>query len=173
MAEKMSYHAHVHTRTPGKSTDVFDGSNYCHLCNKPVNLEGKVYKHKYFADGRDIALGLSTDGFAPFKRQKNTAWPLIIFNYNLPPEIRFHIDYILALGIIPGPKKPIDSDSFLWPVVQELLRLAIGVCAFDILTSTLFVLRAFLILVFGDIPAISMIMRMKGHNGLSPCHVRS
>ncbi|EIN06681.1 hypothetical protein PUNSTDRAFT_28999, partial [Punctularia strigosozonata HHB-11173 SS5] len=32
-----------------------------------------------------------------------------------------------------------------------------------------FPLRAYLIIVFGDIPAISMIMRMKGHNGLSPC----
>ncbi len=32
-------------------------------------------------------------------------------------------------------------------------------------------LRAFLIVVFGDIPAISMLMRMKGHNGISPCRI--
>jgi len=38
---------------------------------------------------------------------------LIIFNYNLPPDVRFHINNILALGVIPGPKKPIDADSFL------------------------------------------------------------
>ncbi|KAF8982143.1 hypothetical protein BDQ17DRAFT_1394109 [Cyathus striatus] len=31
-------------------------------------------------------------------------------------------------------------------------------------------LRAFLIAVFGDIPAVSMVMHMKGHNGISPCH---
>lgn len=30
-------------------------------------------------------------------------------------------------------------------------------------------MQAFLILVFGDIPAISMLMHMKGHNGISPC----
>jgi hypothetical protein len=42
---------------------------------------------KYFKDDRDMALGLSTDVFAPFKKHKLTAWPLIIFNYNLPPEI--------------------------------------------------------------------------------------
>jgi hypothetical protein len=171
MAESMRYRAHVHTHTPGVSSDVFDGSNYRHLCNQHVKLDEKLYEHKYFGDSRDIALGLSTDGFAPFKRRKNTAWPLIIFNYNLPPEIRFHLENILALGVIPGPKKPIDIDSFLWPLVRELFRLAIGVRAFDILTSTLFALRAYLILVFGDIPAISMVMCMKGHNGLSPCRM--
>src|SRR6202522_2041144 len=32
-------------------------------------------------------------------------------------------------------------------------------------------LHAYLIVVFGDIPAISMIMRMKGHNGISPCRM--
>ncbi|GBE90171.1 hypothetical protein SCP_1900200 [Sparassis crispa] len=35
----------------------------------------------------------------------------------------------------------------------------------------MFVLHAFLILVGGDIPAISMIMRMKGHNGYAPCRM--
>jgi hypothetical protein len=171
MAKDMGYRANVHAHTPGVTTDVFDGANYRHLRTQRVKLDGKVYDHKYFADNRDIALGLSTDGFAPFKRRKNTAWPLVIFNYNLPPEIRFHINNILALGVIPGPKKPVDLDSFLWPLLRELLRLATGVRAFDSLTSKLFSLRAYLILVFGDIPAMSMIMRMKGHNGLSPCRM--
>ncbi|TFK62580.1 hypothetical protein BDN72DRAFT_776911 [Pluteus cervinus] len=35
----------------------------------------------------------------------------------------------------------------------------------------MFLLRAYLILVFGDIPAISMIMRIKGHNGIIPCRM--
>ncbi|TFK62275.1 hypothetical protein BDN72DRAFT_751543, partial [Pluteus cervinus] len=34
-----------------------------------------------------------------------------------------------------------------------------------------FILRAFLIIVFGDIPAISMVMNIKGHNGLVPCRM--
>ena len=35
--------------------------------------------------------------------------------------------------------------------------------------QVLFELHAYLIVVFGDIPAISMIMCMKGHNALCPC----
>ena len=85
----------------------------------------------FFSDPRDIALGFSTDGFGPFKKRNKTAWPLIIFNYNLPPNERFRKENIISLGTIPGPKKPANMDSFLWPLVQELLQLEIGVSAFD------------------------------------------
>jgi hypothetical protein len=84
-------------------------------------------------------------------------------------DIRFHVENILALGVVG--KKPVDPDSFLWPAIQELLRLMVGVRAFDGLTSLLFCLRAFLIVVFGDMPAIALLMHMKGHNAISPCHM--
>jgi hypothetical protein len=170
MATEMLYRD-KHQHTLGRSTDVYHGSNYRSLKGKRVEFGGKTLNHTYFDDPRDIALGLSTDGFAPFKRRKKTAWPLIVFNYNLPPDLRILSDAMLSLGIIPGPKKPLDADSFLWPFVQELFRLMYGVRAFDILSSKLFSLRAYLILVFGDMPAMSMIMRMKGHNGISPCRM--
>jgi len=127
MATKMKYRSTGHVHEPGKSSDIFNGSNYRNLRREHVEVNGRRFEHRYFEDERDIALGLSTDGFAPFKRRKNTAWPLIIFNYNLPPEIHFNIDNILSLGVIPGPKKPVDVDSFLWPLIKELLRLAAGV----------------------------------------------
>lgn len=170
MADAMTYRA-KHCPGPSSSpkTDIFDGSHYQSLRKKDVILDGTNCGHKFFSDGRDVALGLSTDGFAPFKRRKNTAWPLILFNYNLPPDKRFHVDQILALGVIPGPKKPHDVDSFLWPAMLELLELVKGVRAFDALSSTAFLLRAYLIAVFGDIPAISLLMQMKGHNGIVPC----
>lgn len=171
MAQKMRYRGKEHVHTPGKTTDIFDGHHYRELLRKHVTVGQTTFSHQYFGDVRDVALGLSTDGFAPFKRHKNTAWPLILFNYNLPPEIRFHLEFILALGVIPGPRKPIDSDSFLWPFVREMLRLAKGVATFDILSSHMFSLHAHLIVAFGDIPAVSMIMCMKGHNGFSPCRM--
>ena len=116
-------------------------------------------------------LGLLTDGFEQFKHRTKTAWPIILFNYNLPPEERFWKDNIILVGIISGPKKPCNFNSFLWPLVQELLQLAIGVQAFDSLSKSLFLLHAYVILVFGDIPAVSMMMQMKGHNAKLPCHM--
>ncbi|KAL7277981.1 hypothetical protein ACG7TL_007934 [Trametes sanguinea] len=171
MARKLQYRAKEHLHEPGLIKDVMDSTHYQSLLGKNVMLGDRVLPHRYLDDPRDAALGLSTDGFAPFKRRSKTAWPLILVNYNLPPEIRNLLDNIIGLGVIPGPKKPVDFDSFLWPFAQELLRLAIGVHAYDALTDSFFALRAYLILVFGDIPAISMVMRMKGHNGSCPCRM--
>ena len=170
MADQMQYRARDHCHVPGRINDVFDGSHYRTLRGQYVQINEQRLSHKYFEDHRDVALGLSTDGFAPFKNRKTTIWAFILFNYNLPPDIRFHVANILALGVV-GPKKPIDADSFLWPAVQEFLRLLVGVRAYDALTSTIFSLRAFLILVFGDIPAIALLMKMKGHNGILPCRM--
>src|ERR1700677_1847792 len=42
---------------------------------------------------------------------------------------------------------------------------------FDVISQALFLLHAYLILAFGDIPAMALIMRMKGKNGISPCRI--
>ena len=172
MAKEMSYRSQAQDKhTPGTILDVTDSTNYRSLLSKQVTVDTKQLPHKFFEDSRNVALGLSTDGFAPFKRHTKMAWPLLLVNYNLRPEIRNHLENLIGVGVIPGPKKPVDFDSFLWPLVQELLRLEVGVHAYNSLTDVFFALRAYLILVFGDIPAISMVMRMKGHNGSCPCRM--
>ena len=172
-ATQLQYRAdeHAKTRRPGTTTDIFDGLHYRSLLRERVIVGDQTYPHNYFSDHRDIALGFATDGFAPFKKRKHTAWILLIFNYNLPPEQRFRKDNILCVGIIPGPKKPWDADSFIYPLVRELLELAIGVSAYDALSRSLFALHAYVITGFGDIPAVSMLMHMKGHNGTCPCRM--
>ncbi|RXW13808.1 hypothetical protein EST38_g12049 [Candolleomyces aberdarensis] len=118
LKEEMQYRHKFETmdRPPGEEgtiEDVFDSENYKSLKGTFVNVDGKQHTHTFFSDPRDIALGISTDGFCPFKRRKQTCWPIILFNYNLPPDIRFAVRRILCVGVIPGPKKPKDSDSFL------------------------------------------------------------
>jgi hypothetical protein len=168
--ELLSYRANFN-HEPDKIKDIMDSKNYARLCREYVTVDQKRRAYRFFDDPRDIALGMSTDGFAPFRRRKQTCWPLLLYNYNLPPEICFHLQYIICIGVIPGPNKPKDFDSFFWPALEELLRLAMGVRAFDAARSELFALRAYLILVFGDIPALSMVMRIKGHNGVHPCRM--
>ena len=170
VASAMQYRSQ-HQHTPGSLRDIFDGENYQALRNAPVTIHGTPTDPPatYFQDPRDIALGLSTDGYGIFTHGQATAWPLILFNYNLPPETRFHSDNLLALGVIPGPNKPADMDSFLIPLAEELFQLAKGVEAYDALSHSRFCLRAFLLIVFGDFPAVSMLMKMKGVNGICPC----
>ena len=127
--------------------------------------------HTYFSNDHNIALSFATDGFTPFKNQKQTVWILLIFNYNLPPDECFQRDNILCAGIIPGPNKPWDTDSFILPLVDELLELVVGVSTYDVLSYSFFSLHTYIITAFGDIPAISMLMHMKGHNSLCPCQM--
>jgi len=164
-------HAKTCMHTPGMTMDIFDGLHYHLLLREHVVVGDQSLPHHYFSDHCDIALSFTTDGFAPFKKRKHTAWILLVFNYNLPPDERFQKDNILCVGIIPGPKKPWDADPFIYLLVRELLKLAMGVSAYDALSHSLFALCAYLITCFGDIPAISMLMHMKGHNGLCPCRM--
>ena len=157
-AQQLQYRTQGHTPKPNIISDIFDSLAYQTLLGRKVVIDGQEMPYTFFCDLRDLVLGLSTDGFAPFKRRRQTAWPLIIFNYNLPPEIRFHLEHIICLGVIPGPSKPKDMCSFLYPLIMELLKLERGVSTYDISSDAQFVLRAFLILVFGDIPAVSMLM---------------
>jgi hypothetical protein len=62
MIDCLKYHSQ-HTHEPGEYHDVFDGSHYCTLQDRHVEVLGQMLAHKYFSDARDITLGASTDGF--------------------------------------------------------------------------------------------------------------
>ncbi|KAF9546386.1 hypothetical protein CPC08DRAFT_596561, partial [Agrocybe pediades] len=72
MVQKMQYRGEF-TRSEESIHDVFDSASYAKLTTEHVTIPGEPpLPHKYFQDSRDIALGLSTDGFSPFKRRKHT-----------------------------------------------------------------------------------------------------
>ncbi|QRV81411.1 Transposase family Tnp2 protein [Ceratobasidium sp. AG-Ba] len=125
--------------------------------------------HQYFSSPTDIALGFAADGVGPFKSRQQTCWPLLAFNYNLPPSIRYHLDNLICLGVIPGPSEPKEINLFLAPFVQELQELAHGVASYNGKTDCPFCLCAYLVACFGDMPAVAKLMCMKGHNGKYPC----
>ena len=161
------------TRTPHEDSDtvsdVFDGKLYRDLCGKSVRVNGQTFHHKYFNDKHDITLGLSLNGFPIFNKRNLSAWPVILINYSLPLDIQTHLIHMLCYGVIPSPKAVKDMDSFLYPLYRELEELARGIKSLDLHSKELFLLHAFLILIFGDMPAIAKVMRMKGHNGFCPC----
>lgn len=58
-----------------------------------------------------------------FSRQTYECWVVIAVDLNLPPEIRNRHENVLLLGLIPGPKAPVDLESFLLPIFDELFSL--------------------------------------------------
>ncbi|QRV74497.1 Transposase family tnp2 [Ceratobasidium sp. AG-Ba] len=177
MKHRAKHEAH-RAAHPDLISDVLDGEIYRTLRQTQAKPDSD---YRYFDSPDDIALGLGTDGFSMFKRRRHkgtsAAWPLILLNYNLHTSVRTRLENIICVGVIPGPKECKDINSFLFPLVEELLELAEGVDAVkvaigeDALLGDVipFKLRAFLIILFGDIPAISKLLMLRGHNAITPC----
>ena len=70
--QKMQYRS-KHRHDPTKITDILDGAHYRSLLKTLVTIGDEELPMWFFSDPRDIALGLSTDGFGPFKKHNKTA----------------------------------------------------------------------------------------------------
>jgi len=171
VAKLMGYRHEYATNQHNNDTigDVFDGSIYKDLCDQNVVVDGQKLHHKYFSDRCDVALGLSLDGCTLFNRGKNSAWPVILINLNLPPKIRTRLQWLLCYAVIPAPTMIGNLDSYLIPLYEELAGLAKGERTLDPWAEEFFWLHVYLILAFGDYFALAKLMHMKGHNGLCPC----
>ncbi|QRW24315.1 Transposase family tnp2 [Rhizoctonia solani] len=66
---------------------------------------------------------------------------------------------------------PKDLNSFLQPLIDELVELSRGVEAVDVVNEEVFALRAHILAAFGDLPAIAKLMEFVGHNGRFPCRL--
>ncbi|KEP45893.1 transposase family Tnp2 protein, partial [Rhizoctonia solani 123E] len=168
--EKMQYRANF-KRSATHIRDAFDAILYEILCATRVVVDGVEQPYRHFEDFREVALGVTLDGMGPFKRRNHSCWPILIIIYNLPPEIRNHISNMICTGVIPGPHSPKDLNSFLQPLIDELIELARGVEAVDVVNEQIFSLRAHIIAAFGDLPAMAKLMEFIGHNGRFPCRL--
>ncbi|TFK58700.1 hypothetical protein BDN72DRAFT_739278, partial [Pluteus cervinus] len=72
LVQKMTYRHTFKDNDDGAVSDVFSSSNYTKLRARKVTTGNTTHNHRFFQGERDIALGLSTDGFAPFKKRKHT-----------------------------------------------------------------------------------------------------
>ncbi|KAG8734374.1 hypothetical protein FRC10_011754 [Ceratobasidium sp. 414] len=142
MARKLGYRVEAKQRfDPNVIEDVFDGANYRTLRQTPLHPDSGYH---FFDNPQDIALG-----------------------------IRNRIENVICVGVIPSPKQCKDLNSFLIPLLDELLALERGVEVGGFVpgedTTRNFPLRAFLILGFGDIPAVTKMLLFKAHNAMTPC----
>jgi hypothetical protein len=72
---------------------------------------------------------------------------------------------MLLVGFTPGPNNPKDLDSFLWPLVEEMLNLHEGIrMAWNAGLGEYFTLHAYITIVTADMPGREKLMHMKGKN---------
>ncbi len=71
----------------------------------------------------DTLLMFSIDGAQLYKGKKSDCWIYIWVILNLSPDLRYKKKYIIPGGFIPGPNKPKDLDSFIFPSLHHVAAL--------------------------------------------------
>ncbi|CAF4268937.1 unnamed protein product [Rotaria sp. Silwood2] len=108
--------------------DIFSPQLASAVCMRDI-CDGAVYrKLQSEITGPFITLTLNADGIQPHKSSTQTIWPILLVINEIPLKRRFSIENIILAGVWPGPSKPTrnDMNSFLRPLVDELLRLEQG-----------------------------------------------
>ena len=95
----------------GVLRDIQDGAVY----------RGLVDSGFLGGDNWNLALGLNTDGVSPYKSSTFSMWPIFWEVHNLPPSMRFRVQYTRICGLWFGKTKP-DMNLFFTPCKSELER---------------------------------------------------
>ncbi len=74
----------------------------------------------------------------------------------------------MVAAIIEGPQQPTHLDVLLRPVIEVLENLQTGIKAEDYKGNS-FLLRGWPLMISGDIPALSKMLKLSGHNATYPC----
>lgn len=134
-------------------------------------FEGRVWKEFQYVDGEPLlaipnnfGLMLNVDWFQPTKHGSNSIGVIYMVVMNLPREERFKTENLIVVGIIPGPKEPkLHINSFLQPLVDDLIDLWDGVLLNTNECGTREMFRAALLALSSDIPATRKCGGFVGH----------
>ncbi|XP_047326651.1 uncharacterized protein LOC124930343 [Impatiens glandulifera] len=156
-AAHMTWHAHHCTE---------DGI----MCHPSDGEAWKTFDHHYpdFArEGRNVRLGLCSDGFAPFGQfgKPYSCWPVILTHYSLPLGMCMKTPYMFISLIVPGPKCPQKNiDIYLQPLVADLKILwSQGVSTYDVSRGDTFNMGAIVLWTISDFPAYGMLSGWSTH----------
>ncbi|KAF8833144.1 hypothetical protein BDN67DRAFT_992893 [Paxillus ammoniavirescens] len=133
-------------------TDFFDGSDYLEAVQ-----QGKIGEN-------DIVLMMSVD--------ESDCWVAIWVILDRSPDTHYKKKYVLPACIIPGPKKPKNLDSFMFPGFYHLAAIQKeGLKIWDADRNITFVSHPFLALGTADRPGLAYLNGLVGHHGKNGCRL--
>ena len=168
IAKMFTFHASNKSREPFMKS-VVDGEQWRHI--------DRTYPD-FASIPTNLRLGLVGDGLNPFGNQstKHSVWPFFVAIYNLPPWMTSKKFFLKLVLLVPGPKAPAAKvvDTYLEPLVEDLLKLWEGVPAIDMSKPTRhrrFTMRAVLMWLVHDFPTYGLLFgqQTKGYKGCPVC----
>ena len=92
----------------------------------------------FLCNPNNLCLKLNLDWFNPFKHVQYSVGVIYFVIENLPRTDRYKLENIIIISCIPGTKEPKKHiNTYLKPVVDELLELWHGRCALTCITCDL------------------------------------
>ena len=150
--------------SPGIMGDVYDGRIW-------KQFSGDEHKRFLQYPGNFLLL-MNMDFFQPFTHTTYSVGVIYCVIMNLPRELRYKVENMIVVSIIPGPHEPkLNINSFLNPLVEELQDLYNGVvlpCSTGILKERH--VKACIACLAADIPASRKICGFLGHNARLGCN---
>ncbi|KAJ3508503.1 hypothetical protein NLJ89_g5715 [Agrocybe chaxingu] len=138
--------------------DVFSGTAYLDAVQA-----GRIQEN-------DMVLLMSIDGAQLYQSKQSDCWIYIWIVLDLAPDLRYKKCYVLPGGFIPGPNKPKNVDSFLFPGFHHLSALMKeGLSIWDAVTETVFRSDLYLHLGAADGPGLTYLNGLTGHSGAYGC----
>ncbi|XP_006460471.1 hypothetical protein AGABI2DRAFT_220514, partial [Agaricus bisporus var. bisporus H97] len=143
---------------PSSFHDFTDGSDYLKQCQN-----NKITDN-------DILLMISLDGAQLYEHRDSDCWMYIWVVLELSPDQRYKKTHVLPGGIIPGPNKPKNVDSFLFPSLYHLAALQKeGLRIWDASTGSIFTSIPKVYLGTADAPGMVYFSGLVGHSGAHGC----
>jgi hypothetical protein len=140
--------------------DIFDGSDYLQAVH-----DGQIKDD-------DITLMFSVDGAQLYKNKGLDCWIGIWVVLDRSPDTRYKKKNVLPALVIPGPKKPKNLDSFLFPSFHHLAAIQReGLAIWDAFRNKLYKSPPFLVLGCADGPGLAYLNGLIGHHGKNGCRL--
>ena len=141
-------------------SDVYDGNVW-----KELSSPGQFLSTPF-----SLALRLNIDWFRIYKHVKYSVGMLYLVIENLPRHKRYNLENIIIVGCIPGPNEPkLTVNSFLKPLIDELLELWHGVFIKSQSAFGITSVRCMLTSISADIPATRKLCGFFSHNARRGC----
>ena len=120
----------------------------------------------------DIVVMVSLDGTQLYSSKESDCWIYIWVILNLSPDQQYKKLHVLPSGFIPGPNKPKNIDSFLFPGFHHLAAIQQeGLSMWDPLTDGRYISNVYLLFTTADGPGLVYWDGMVGHSGKNGCCV--
>jgi len=116
-----------------------------------------------------VALSISVDGFEDWRQWGFQGGPIVVTVLSVQPGERVKSIPHIILAVTPEPRRPVDLESFLHPISEELHTLAQGIRDVKITgRDRTSVLQAFVIKFTSDMPGGDNVLNAKGCGSIHP-----